>query len=137
MQNKQCPIVYFQCNDWDPCPEEAERFIYNYLEGYLYPEEETTVCKTLEEVDKWERENELCIHFTTYDMSVNYWVSCKKSWLEQNFPELLPDASEEPEDFMWKGDKKFFPKYCLDNFGEYFIKDTTDEEYEKVKSRCI
>lgn len=138
---RQGTVVYFQCNDWSPSPKEAENFIYNYLEGYHDSiDNPNAVLKTQEEVDTWYKENDLCINTEIYDMSLHFWVTTTKEWLEDNFPELLPYASEEPKDYMFKGDKKYFLKYEEENVGEWMISDQepwSKPSFEKDKHRLI
>lgn len=120
---RQGTIVYFQCNNWTPYPEEASRFIYDYLEGDFCSEDpdSTSVLKTPEEIDKWIRENDLCINQDLYDMSNQYWVTTTKEWLEENFPELLGVASEIPEDDLWVGDHMNFLQYREENVGCHLV----------------
>lgn len=44
-------------------------------------------------------------------MSCQYWMTCKESWLEMFFPELLPYANEVSIDDSIFGDGKFYLKY--------------------------
>lgn len=119
-------VVYFQCNDWNPYPDAAYRFIYDYIEGPVYAEHESSVIKSRDEQDKWIKENDLCINSDIYDMSIEYWVTTTKEWLAENFPELLQFAMEEPDD-------EWFLKYEESNVGEFFINDLHPDE----KFRCV
>lgn len=138
-------IVYFQCNNWEPYPEEAERFIYNYLEGSVYvhvkDEQFNVVNKTIEEELAWIKSNDLCINCDIYDQSVQYWVTTTKEWLEENFPELVEYASEEPQDYMYKGDKKYFLKYIEENIGQHWATETMEiglpDKFNEYKNRFI
>lgn len=115
---RQGTIVYFQCNDWNPNPDEAARFIYKYILGDLYDDE--SILKTNEDIKNWIKENDLCVNMDIYDMSVNLWVTTTREWLEENFPELVEFASETPTDFMWEGDKKYYLKYSEENVGQFW-----------------
>lgn len=138
---RQGTVVYLQCNDWCPSPAEAEKFIYDYLEGYHDSiDNPNAVLKTQEETETWIKENDLCINTEIYDMSIQYWVTTTKEWLEDNFPELLPYASEEPKDYMFEGDKKYFLKYEEENVGEWMISDQeswSKPTFERDKHRLI
>lgn len=130
-------VVYFQCNDWEPNPEESSRFIYDYLEGSMYANDKnsTSVNKTPEEEITWMKANDLCVNVDNYDMSLNYWVTTTKEWLEENFPELLPFASETPQSFMYEGDEKYFLKYTEDNVGEIMLADSVEREFPERFNR--
>lgn len=136
-------VVYFQCNDWEPYPNEAERFIYNYLEGSIYANEEgfNAVNKTIDDELKWIEANSLCINCDSYDQSVQYWVTTTREWLEENFPELVEYASEEPQDYMYKGDKKYFLKYIKENIGQHWATETMKshmpDKFSEYKDRLI
>lgn len=125
-------VVYFQCNDWSPSPKEAERFIHQYLEGDF---SEHTPMKTDAEVDEWIENDCLCINCDIYDMSIQYWITTTKEWLEQNFPELLSFVSEEPKDYLFKGDKKYFLKYSEENIGVHWW--TNEKDYEENMDRFV
>lgn len=45
----------------------------------------------------------VCVSFEIWDQSVQYWVTCEKSWLKKNYPELLEDIGpKEPEHLDWE-----------------------------------
>lgn len=125
-------IVYLQCNDWSPSPEKASRLIYDYLEGSIY--DKNSVIKTVEEKLEWVKTNKLCINTDIWNMSIQYWITTTKEWLELNFPELLPYCSETPDD-------DYYLEYTEDNYGEFYINDELKrfepETYEKEKHRLL
>ena len=131
MQDK---ILYFQCNDWHPTPEEASKFI-DHISGDLFANEDdkygTVAAK------EWIKSNELCINCNIHVMSCQYYVTCKESWLEMFFPELLMYANEVPIDDSMIGDAKFFLKYEKRNFGMHNIDDITCNEDADEKDRCV
>lgn len=136
-------VVYFQCNNWNPYPEEAGRFIYDYLEGTLYTNYEqcNPVNKTEQECLNWIKSNDLCINCDIYDQSVQYWVTTTKEWIKENFPELLEYASEEPQDDIYEGDKKYFLKYIEENIGQHWATETMErklpDKFNEYKNRFI
>ena len=131
MQDK---ILYFQCNDWRPTPEEASKFI-DHINGDLFATEDNEY--GIGAAEQWMKNNELCVNCDVYDMSCQYWVSCKESWLEMFFPELLPYTNEVPIDDSWIGDAKFFLKYEEKNFGWHYIDEKSYNENADEKDRCV
>ena len=101
-------ILYFQCNDWHPTPEEASKFI-DHIDGDVFASEDNKY--DIAAAKEWIKNNELCVNIDVYDMSCQYWVTCKESWLEMFFPESLPYANELPIDDSIFGDGKFYLKY--------------------------
>jgi len=119
-------VVYIQINDWH-AKDYNKRLLYCYLEGYQtiasnvtvdYPE--GVVCKTIDEAEQWMIDNKLCINSDCYDMSSQMWITTTKEWVENNFSELMPYVSENPEDYMYKNDRKYFLKYIPENYGMHF-----------------
>lgn len=85
-------IVYLEINDWYSSQEE-ENFL-NHLSNFDLETEK------------------VCISCEVWDQSMNYWVTCGKTWLEENFPELITETIEkEPEHLDWKPE----------NYGYHFI----------------
>ena len=96
-------IVYFACNNWYPEPKDAERLIYDNLEN---------------ENDKdFDERNKLCINVDVVDMSFSYYITAKRSFFKEQFPELLKFVKTEPYDFLWDNDKQFFLEYKEENIG--------------------
>lgn len=119
-------IVYFELNNW--------------MQGEDYPNAEPfiTWCGNdlrLQFLDeKWVKENELCVKKENIDMSVNFCITAKKSWVEKMCPSLLTEYKE----FIRTPDKygdvcgRFgttFLEYKKDNIGICFVED--DNEYEE------
>ena len=77
------------------------------------------------------------MNIDVYDMSCQYWVTCKECWLEMFFPELLPYANELPIDDSLFGDGKFYLKYEKRNFGLHNIDEMTYNEDADEKDRCV
>ena len=79
-------IVYFELNNW--------------FCGRDYPEDEPFI-RWLENdcnqqfMDKdWVKENKLCVYWQILDMSINYLITAKKSWVLENCPRLLTKHKE-------------------------------------------
>ena len=86
---EEAEVVYLVMNDWTPSQAEE-----NFL-------------KSLNDLT-----GKVCISCEVWDQSMNYWITCEKSWLEKNFPRLLNDIVEkEPEHLDWKPE----------NYGYHFI----------------
>lgn len=113
-------IVYFACNDWTPNPKESMNLCYNYLMSYS-PDNKDIVNKNLEETEQWLKDNKICINCEVIDMSVSYYITAPLNVFEKYFKELLSYVKEEPYDFMFIGDKKFFLEHKEENIGFNFI----------------
>ena len=122
-------IVYFQCNDWEPTPVESERFINEILENKEF--------KTPNEYFNKMKENRLCVNVDAYDMSGNYWITCSKSWIHENYPELDKIVSDEPYDLIYEGDRKYFLKYIEMNFGYFMINEKDYEQNKEIMVKYI
>ena len=86
---------------------------------------------------QWIKNNELCVNLSIFDMSYHYWVTCKESWLEMFFPELLLYANEIPINDSIFGDGKFYLKYEERNFGLHCISEMTYNVDADEKDRCV
>lgn len=93
----------------------------NWFEGRDYPDEEpfiTWMCDDLNQYfmkENWIKENELVVTVALVDMSFNYCIVAKKSWIEENCPKLLTTHSKFVRD-----SSRFdipFREYCPENFG--------------------
>ena len=131
MQDK---ILYFQCNDRQPTPKEASKFI-EHIRGDLFANEDDRY--GIATAKQWIKNNELCVNLYVYDMYYHYCVTCKESWLEMFFPELLMYANEVPIDDSIFGDGKFYLKYEERNFGMFNINEMTYNEDADEKDRCV
>ena len=113
-------IVYFACNDWNPTPKEADNICYNYLMSYSSVNKDI-VYKTIEDCEEWMKDNKICINVDIVDMSSSYYITAPLNVFEKYFKELLSYVKEEPYDFMFIGDKKFFLEHKEENIGFNFI----------------
>lgn len=93
----------------------------NWFEGRDYPDEEpfiTWMCNDLNQYfmkDNWTKENGLVVTVALVDMSFNYCIVAKKSWVERFCPKLLTTYSEFVRD-----NSRFdipFREYCPENLG--------------------
>lgn len=114
-------IVYFACNDWHPDPKESYNICYNYLGSYTSCKEEEIVNKTIDESEKWVKDNRMCVNWEIIDMSTSYYITAPRKVFETYFKELLPFIKNEPYDFMWIGDNKCFLEHKEENFGFHYF----------------
>ena len=66
MQDK---ILYFQCNDWHPTPEEASKFI-DHISGDVFTNEDDKY--GIDAAKEWIMNNELCINLYVKYMTYYY-----------------------------------------------------------------
>ena len=90
-------IIYFELNHWwagSTYPDD-EPFISWMSDYYKTPEEESkSWIRDKEIMDKWYKDNELVVVISVLDMSVNFCVSAKKSWVEKVCPKLLTEYTK-------------------------------------------
>lgn len=113
-------IVYFEVNNWF-CGRDYpnSKFFIECLKDDL---------KQRFQNDKWCKEQEICVVFCIVDMSYNYNVTAKKSWVFENCPELFDDENKRficvPEEDCELPDCNldgYFLEYCPDNFGVHYF----------------
>ena len=131
MQDK---ILYFQCNDRQPTPKEASKFIA-HIRGDLFSNEDDRY--GIATAKQWIKTNELCVNLYVYDMYYHYCVTCKESWLEMFFPELMLYANELPITNSLFGDGKFYLKYEERNFDLHCISEMTYNLDADERDRCV
>lgn len=78
--------------------------VYLELNNWIPSDNEMGMIEFLDRIDDNEvREAEVCVAYTVWDLSLNYWVTCKRSWLEKNFPELINNTIGRQEEHLdWK-----------------------------------
>lgn len=118
-------IVYFELNNW--------------FCGRDYPDAEpflSWMCNDLQiqfRDRNWVEDNELCVIGGFLDMSQNFLITAKKSWVEENCPELLTKYRE----FLRFPDKygdvvgrfsHYFLEYCPKNIGLTWVDEDEDED---------
>ena len=121
---KEDKIIYFELNNWmvvDDYPD-AEPFI-SWMDDTYDRDEGNSWIRDPKDFAKWCQDNELCVVYSLIDMSCNYCVSAKESWVKENCPELLTKYTEfirEPEDEEEAPYGRFdshFKLYDKNNFG--------------------
>ena len=128
-------IIYFELNHWSTeYHPDAEPFLSWMSDYYETPEdEEKSWIRPGKVMDKWYKDNELCAVVATIDMSVNFCITAKKSWIEKNCPELLTKYTE----FLVEPDKdgniegrfgNHFVEWSKENIGLWY-------DYEKHDSQ--
>ena len=82
-------VVYFELNNWFA------------VEDYPNAEPFLTWCGNARNLyfdnEQFVKENELCVVRLIVDMSVNWCITAKRSWVEQHCPKLLSDEFTEGE----------------------------------------
>lgn len=108
--------VYFELNNWTP--------------GSGYPDEEPYKTWIGDDMnikfndEEWVKKNKLCVVRDIIDMSVNFCITAKKSWVDNYCPSLLTRyrdflAEKDPETGKYYGplsDDEFLP-YTEENIG--------------------
>lgn len=79
-------IIYFELNNWFPVEDypNAEPFITWCSDYYL-------------DNEQFVKENELCVVRSVIDMSANWCVTAKRSWVEKVCPKLLSNETTSTE----------------------------------------
>lgn len=122
MNDEDDEVVYFEFNSWsaDYWPD-GEPYISWIIYGREKNNDEDDESTIFDDED-WVKENELCVLINPLDMSLNYSVTAKKSWVEDNCPNLLTENSkflrypEEGEDLPY-GRCGQFLEYSDENVG--------------------
>lgn len=130
MQNKENDnIVYFELNDWSPgyhpdvepflswvCMRKDKNYYINFRD------------------EQWVKNNELVIVESLVDMSINFCVSAKRQWVEQNCPELLSKyqefirIEEDGDDILYGDYGCPFLKWSKDNIGIHHADEAEDNQ---------
>lgn len=123
--NNMEEVVYIQVNDWTP--EDWEEVILDFL----YVDDGNEI------KDKHDMlvEERICVHQTIYDMSVQSWLTIPLSYAEEHFHDIMRHFSKKPQDYLFKGDRKWFLKHDVENYGFHFFTDETC--YDKIKDKLV
>ena len=131
---KQDPVVYFELNNWG---------IYDY-----YPDKEPFISWMrglhLSPIvdNEWVKNNKLVVVYGIIDMSWNFCITAKKSWVEENCSSLLTEDNrflrypEDPDDEYDLPEGRWnmpFKEYTENNFGVHFVELQDDAEYDYWK----
>ena len=118
-------IVYFSVNNWGSDLYPQGKTFHEWMKDDLNLQLSN---------EQWAIDNELCIVCEFIDMSDNFCVAAKRSWVEQHCPEVLGTKfeykgknGERPEEGMFGTP---FPEYCKENFGVHFFYDPEDDVEE-------
>lgn len=132
-------IIYFELNHWSTefYPDE-EPFI-SWMSDYYETkeEEEKSWIRESEVLDKYCKDNELVMVVTIVDMSVNFCVTAKRTWVEQTCPKLLDTytqyirESEDDEPPIGYFGSPFL-EYTLENIGVHYYSGNDDGTYSEV-----
>ena len=111
-------IIYFELNNW--------------FAGIDYPNEEPFIMwmsfpMNLFMDDEWVKSNKLVVVQRIVDMSVNFCISAKKSWVNDNCPTLLTKHTKFLRQRNKYGDVDGnfaeFMEYCDENIGIHELED--------------
>ena len=115
-------IIYFELNNW------CANVDYPNAEPFLSWLKDDLKLKFRDE--NWVKENKLCVVEQIIDMSVNWCITAKKEWVEQNCPSLLTEFEsfqrypDERGEVVGRFDTTFL-EYCDENIGVLYL----EEEY--------
>ena len=127
-------VVYFELNHWsEQYHPPVEPFVSWMSDYYETPEEEAkSWIQAPEIMDKWYKDNKLCVVTSIIDMSVNFCVTALKSWVDENCPEIYnyPQFLRQPDEY---GDVEgqfggHFVKWSEENCGRW-------DDYEEEDSQ--
>ena len=113
-------IIYFELNNWHcgrdyPNSEPFISWVGNDFDIYF-------------QVEKWVKENKLCVVVSYIDMSINFCITSTKDWVIDNCPLLLEDYTQflrlpdEDGDVFGRFGDKFLP-YEECNFGIKYVEE--------------
>lgn len=137
-KNKE-KIIYFELNHWTPDSgyPDVEPFKSWMSDYYKTKEEEekswVNTAKILNE--KFEKEG-LAVVLASIDMSLNYCVAARESWVKQNCPELLTKYTDylriptDDDELPRGGFENHFVEWSEENCGLWFDEDCKSENGE-------
>lgn len=137
---KHDDIVFFELNNW--------------FCGRDYPDAEPFIGWMMDDLnikfrnEEWVKENKLCVVVSFVDMSQNFCITAKKSWVEENCPELLTKYTQFIRDYEEDDDEyshvegrfgHLFLDYEEENIGitwvddeDYYSDDEDDEDSDDL-----
>ena len=131
-------LVYFELNNWTPDKDYPNKPQFTKWVGNVLTDsdnnedwEKDTFCD-----NEYAKKNELVISFGLVDMSFDFCVVAKKSWVEKNCPSLLDEDSrflaqkildEENEEYESHWGLPFL-EYNHDNFGFHYFSERYDPD---------
>lgn len=127
-------IVYFELNHWsDKYYPPVEPFISWMSDYYETPEEEEkSWVRNSDIMDQWYKDNQLCVVLSFVDMSLNFCVTARKSWVKENCPKLFeyPQFLRQPDEY---GDVEgyfggHFVEWSENNFGLWYDEEEEDSQ---------
>lgn len=88
--NLESDVIYFELNNWEAGRDypDAEPFI-----SFVERTKDKNYYINFDD-EKWIKDNKVIVLISIVDMSSNYCVSAKRSWVEEKCPELLTKYRE-------------------------------------------
>ena len=123
MSKQDEEYVYFELNNWWP--------------GSCYPNVDpfktwcgNDLCLSFEDED-WVKENQLCVVSDLVDMSINWCITAKKSWVEKYCPELLTKytnfvRTRDEDGHVYGQWGHIFKEYSDENIGIEYLEYSTE-----------
>lgn len=114
-------IVYFELNNWFMTIDYpgVEPFI-----SWMGNDENIAFAN-----ENWVKKNKLCVVADAVDMSLNFCITAKRKWVEENCPILLTDRCVEFLRFPNQDGDVYgrfghsFLDYCKENIGLFWMED--------------
>lgn len=117
-------IICFEVNDWYEYPKYFDEWFHSDKHAKTF----------LVDLDKYAKENKLCIKVQTIDMAANMTITAPREWVEKNCPELFEQywedryVSKYPWPFM--NDCKYHPD-------SGFALEDSPEEHLRERGRAL
>ena len=113
-------LICFEVNDWHEYPKYFD-------EWFDYGLHRHGGCKWMPDLDKFAKENELCVQVVVIDMAISMMFTGTKKWAEEHIPELFEEKWNKecvygmgdivPHEIKGSPSCEFFLDWTEDNFG--------------------
>lgn len=113
-------LICFEVNDWHEYPKYFD-------EWYNYKLHRHSGCKWMPDLDKFAKDNRLCVQIVIIDMAVSMMFTATREWAEKNIPDLFEDkwmkecvyglGNIVPHEIKGHPSCEFFLDWTEDNFG--------------------
>lgn len=75
-------VICFEVNDWEVYPKIFDEW-FDFSDGSPHGDG-----NWIADLDRWARENRLCIKAAVVDMSISLVITAPKKWVDENIPEF-------------------------------------------------
>ena len=113
-------LICFEVNDWHKYPKYFDEWFDHRLHRH-------SGCKWMPDLDKFAKDNKLCVQIVIIDMAVSRMFTAEKEWAEEHIPELFEDkwfkecvygvGDIVPHEIKGHPSCEFFLDWTEDNFG--------------------